>query len=120
LPRLWAAAARGADRLGETRLPQPRRADAPVGPDEPQRLPLRRQRLARPGVARRGSPELGDFGLEAALLGEQPVERRQVARLAGLDEHHQLAERGRRHEWPRARAALRMRSAKRIAAATAR
>ena len=83
-------------------------------------LPGERQRHPFGEVAAAGGGELRDLRLEPAVLGDQPFEPREIPRLARLDEAGEGAQRRRRHGVPRSRAARRIRSAKRIAAATAR
>ena len=71
-------------------------------------------------VAGGGAREAGDLRRETAVLGDHRLEAGEVAGLAGLEQAGELAEPGRGHSGLRSRAALRMRSAKRTAAATAR
>ncbi len=71
-------------------------------------------------VAGRGRGDLQDLGGKAAVLEQERVEHGEVARAPRLGEGGELAERFGRHAPPRERAAWRIRSEKRIAAATAR
>ena len=95
-------------------------ADALLDPGLPERLLRRRQRDAGREVARQRAGQRRDLGGELAVPGQEAVEPGEVARLARLGEPRQPAQRRGRHAGPRSRAARRMRSEKRMAAATAR
>ena len=125
MPRLCTASARaGGDGRDERRALPLGGADALVDPGLAEGLLRRRQRDAGGGGrASRVVPQGGDLGRERAVAGEEPVEAGEVARPARLGEAGEAAERRGRHAprpSARARAARRMRSEKRMAAATAR
>ncbi len=91
-----------------------------VGPEQSRGLLRRRKDQSRFAVAPRGGGEARDLGREPAVLGQQAVEQRQVARPARFEKPREATQGRGRHSGPRSRAARRMRSAKRTAAATAR
>lgn len=91
-----------------------------VDPGKAGGLTVRRQRLAARGIGRRGGGERRKLGHEAPVLGEEAFQPGKVAGLARLHEAGELPERGGGHPPRRSRAARRIRSAKRTAAATAR
>ena len=95
-------------------------AGALVDPGLAEGLLRQRQRDGGRAVTCEGGGEGGDLGLELAGEGQEPVEAGEVAGPARLGETGESAERGRVLAPLRARAARRMRSEKRIAAATAR
>jgi hypothetical protein len=112
---------RRADLAGEFAAPALRGADAGGGPGEAAALLGERQR-ALGEVAACGGGQRGDLGLEPAILAREPVEAGKVAGLPRVHQALEVAQRGRGHgrSPPRARAAARILSEKRIAAATAR
>ena len=111
--------ARLPDLLGERAPSRLGGGDAGRRPGEAASLLGKRHRSLG-AVAPADRRQRGDRRGQPPVLAEQPVEAGEVAGLAGLGQPQQVTERGRVHGRPRARAATRIRSEKRIAAATAR
>jgi hypothetical protein len=110
----------GADLGGQGLAPARGGATAGGGPGEAATL-LGERKRSFGEIAGAGGGEGGDLFREAAILGQEAIEPGEVARLAGVHQAHELAKGRRRHRRrPLARAAVRILSEKRMAAATAR
>ena len=91
-----------------------------VDPGEARGLTPGGQRLTVRGVGRSGACHSGELHCERAIRGEEALQPGEIAGLARRHEGGEHPERGGGHPPVRSRAARRIRSAKRTAAATAR